>query len=113
MDGLGNPLFGMDVKYTADANPFYPLQVKTTIDKKVQRAMEDVLADQRVSQSVHMIQQFCILFRQQEFIKCPLHAEGADFRADGEALFIGIFASEGSGWLKFNCFLPNPFLNGM
>lgn len=48
VDGLGNPLFGMDVKYTADANPFYPLQVKTTLDKKVQQAMEDVLDDHQL-----------------------------------------------------------------
>ncbi|MCY7913701.1 peptidoglycan D,D-transpeptidase FtsI family protein [Bacillus haynesii] len=48
VDGLGNPLFGMDVKYTADANPFYPMQVKTTIDKKVQQTMEDVLADHKL-----------------------------------------------------------------
>ncbi|MBT2574305.1 penicillin-binding protein 2 [Bacillus sp. ISL-51] len=43
VDGRGNPLFGMDVKYTAEANAFYPLQVKTTIDRNIQKAMEDVL----------------------------------------------------------------------
>ncbi|MCF7617542.1 peptidoglycan D,D-transpeptidase FtsI family protein [Bacillus sonorensis] len=45
VDGLGNPLFGMDVKYTADANPFYPLQVKTTIDKTIQQSLEEILDD--------------------------------------------------------------------
>lgn len=45
VDGLGNPLFGIDVKYTADANPFYPLQVKTTIDKTMQQKLEDILDD--------------------------------------------------------------------
>ncbi|MBY8912844.1 penicillin-binding protein 2 [Bacillus sp. YC2] len=45
VDGRGNPLFGMDVKYTAEANAFYPLQVKTTIDRNIQKAMEDVLKD--------------------------------------------------------------------
>ncbi|MFN2745134.1 MULTISPECIES: peptidoglycan D,D-transpeptidase FtsI family protein [unclassified Bacillus (in: firmicutes)] len=48
VDGMGNPLFGMDVKYTADANPFYPLQVKTTIDKKIQESVEDVLSEQKL-----------------------------------------------------------------
>ncbi|MCC9022227.1 peptidoglycan D,D-transpeptidase FtsI family protein [Bacillus nakamurai] len=45
VDGRGNPLFGMDVKYTAEANAFYPLQVKTTIDRNIQKAMEDVLKE--------------------------------------------------------------------
>ncbi|MBT9285083.1 MULTISPECIES: peptidoglycan D,D-transpeptidase FtsI family protein [Bacillus] len=45
VDGRGNPLFGMDVKYTAEANAFYPLQVKTSIDRNIQKAMEDVLKD--------------------------------------------------------------------
>ncbi|MEC1261370.1 penicillin-binding protein 2 [Bacillus swezeyi] len=48
VDGLGNPLFGMDVKYTADANPFYPLQIKTTIDKQVQQSLEDVLNEHKL-----------------------------------------------------------------
>lgn len=46
VDGKGNPLFGMDVKYTAEANTFYPLQVKTTIDQSIQKAMEEVLDEQ-------------------------------------------------------------------
>lgn len=45
VDGRGNPLFGMDVKYTAEANAFYPPQVKTSIDRNIQKAMEDVLKD--------------------------------------------------------------------
>ncbi|MDA1477370.1 peptidoglycan D,D-transpeptidase FtsI family protein [Bacillus changyiensis] len=45
VDGLGNPLFGMDVKYTADANPFYPLQIKTTLDKEMQKSLEQILDD--------------------------------------------------------------------
>ncbi len=35
----------MDVKYTAEANAFYPSQVKTSIDRNIQKAMEDVLKD--------------------------------------------------------------------
>ena len=36
VDNIGKPLLGLDVKYVAPANPFYPLQVKTTIDKEIQ-----------------------------------------------------------------------------
>ncbi|MCY8522513.1 peptidoglycan D,D-transpeptidase FtsI family protein [Bacillus atrophaeus] len=46
VDGKGNPLFGMDVKYTAEANSFYPLQVKTTLDQDIQQAMEDIVDKQ-------------------------------------------------------------------
>lgn len=42
VDGTGNPLFGVNVKYIADANPFYPVLVKTTIDKEVQLAAEEI-----------------------------------------------------------------------
>ncbi len=42
VDANGGPLFGVDVKYLAPANPFYPLNVKTTIDPKIQRALEEV-----------------------------------------------------------------------
>ncbi|WP_299738601.1 penicillin-binding protein 2 [uncultured Rossellomorea sp.] len=42
VDAIGGPLFGVDVKYLAPANPFYPLNVKTTIDGKMQQALEEV-----------------------------------------------------------------------
>jgi penicillin-binding protein 4B len=45
VDAIGGPLFGADVKYLAPANPFYPLNVKTTIDTDMQQALEAV-ADQ-------------------------------------------------------------------
>lgn len=38
----------MDVKYTAEAHSFYPLQVQTTIDEDMQAEMEKVLKDQGV-----------------------------------------------------------------
>ncbi|WP_102345474.1 peptidoglycan D,D-transpeptidase FtsI family protein [Bacillus sp. Marseille-P3661] len=40
VDQLGGPLFGLEVKYTAPANPFYPTAVKTTIDKAIQEMAE-------------------------------------------------------------------------
>ncbi len=42
VDNMGGPLFGVDVKYLAQANPFYPLNVKTTIDGEIQLALESV-----------------------------------------------------------------------
>jgi penicillin-binding protein 4B len=43
VDRQGNPLFGLDVKYRSQANPLYPLHVKTTIDKQMQEAVEKSL----------------------------------------------------------------------
>ncbi|PMX95555.1 penicillin-binding protein, partial [Pseudomonas sp. MPR-R5A] len=36
VDAKGGPLFGINVKYVDPANPFYPLNVKTTLDYEVQ-----------------------------------------------------------------------------
>ncbi|MFT4412730.1 peptidoglycan D,D-transpeptidase FtsI family protein [Fredinandcohnia humi] len=41
--GDGGPLFGIDVKYTAPANPYYPVAVQTTLDKDLQLLSEEVL----------------------------------------------------------------------
>ncbi|WP_017755895.1 peptidoglycan D,D-transpeptidase FtsI family protein [Calidifontibacillus oryziterrae] len=43
VDQLGEPLFGLNVKYTAPANPYYPTAIKTTINKSIQ-----LLADETV-----------------------------------------------------------------
>lgn len=48
VDGDGHPLFGINVKYIADSNPFYPVTVETTIDKDIQAMAEQVLDDQKV-----------------------------------------------------------------
>jgi penicillin-binding protein 4B len=48
VDRQGNPLFGLDVKYRAQTNPLYPLHVKTTIDKKMQEAVEKYLSIHQV-----------------------------------------------------------------
>ncbi|WP_261129605.1 penicillin-binding protein 2 [Bacillus sp. Marseille-Q3570] len=39
----GKPLFGFDVKYTAPSNPFYPVTLRTTLDPKAQRIVEDAI----------------------------------------------------------------------
>ncbi|MDN4072789.1 peptidoglycan D,D-transpeptidase FtsI family protein [Fictibacillus terranigra] len=43
VDRSGSPLFGLDVKYLAPSNPFYPVSVKTTIDSELQHILEDAV----------------------------------------------------------------------
>lgn len=43
VDGGGAPLFGINVKYVDPANPFYPVNVRTTIDKTIQQKAEDLV----------------------------------------------------------------------
>ena len=43
VDGKGAPLFGIDVKLTGENNPFYPLRVKTTIERNIQDRLEQLL----------------------------------------------------------------------
>jgi cell division protein FtsI/penicillin-binding protein 2 len=44
VDGDGAPLFGVNVKYVDSSNPYYPVNIKTAIDKKIQMTAEK-LAD--------------------------------------------------------------------
>lgn len=44
IDGLAAPLFGRRVMYSDPANPFYPVNIRTTIDKNIQEKAEK-LAD--------------------------------------------------------------------
>ncbi|OZM58005.1 penicillin-binding protein [Lottiidibacillus patelloidae] len=43
VDGRGGPLFGMNVKYVAPANPFYPITVQTSLNKDIQIAAEKIV----------------------------------------------------------------------
>lgn len=43
VDGLGRPLFGANVKYVDPANPFYPVNIKTTIDADYQELAENLV----------------------------------------------------------------------
>ncbi|MGD6818194.1 peptidoglycan D,D-transpeptidase FtsI family protein [Metabacillus sp. 113a] len=45
VDGNGNPLFGVNVKYIADSSAHFPVKVKTTLDLAIQRLMEEALTD--------------------------------------------------------------------
>ncbi|MDQ1001411.1 cell division protein FtsI/penicillin-binding protein 2 [Neobacillus niacini] len=43
VDGDGAPLFGINVKYVDPANPFYPVNVRTSIDKSLQQKSEELV----------------------------------------------------------------------
>ncbi|WP_026676390.1 peptidoglycan D,D-transpeptidase FtsI family protein [Fictibacillus gelatini] len=49
VDRAGGPLFGLDVKYAAQANPYYPVTVQTTIDKRKQQILEKAIDQQRIT----------------------------------------------------------------
>ncbi|HZG60614.1 MAG TPA: penicillin-binding protein 2 [Anoxybacillus sp.] len=48
VDGDGGPLFGLEVKYTEPANPFYPVSVQTTIDRDLQEIAQEVIKKHRL-----------------------------------------------------------------
>ncbi len=43
VDRQGGPLFGLEVKYASPANPYYPIKIKTTIDRVIQEKAEEIL----------------------------------------------------------------------
>lgn len=48
VDGDGAPLFGINVKYVEPANPFYPVNIKTTVDKDLQSIAEKLVDQQGI-----------------------------------------------------------------
>lgn len=48
VDGIGGPLFGIRVKYVEPANPFYPVNVKTTIDSAYQQLAEQLVDKHKI-----------------------------------------------------------------
>jgi penicillin-binding protein 4B len=49
VDAKGGPLFGIDVKYVEPANPFYPVNIKTTIDKDIQEMAENLVDQYQIN----------------------------------------------------------------
>lgn len=49
VDGLGRPLFGPNVKYVGPANPFYPVNVKTTLDGDYQDLAEKLVDKHKIA----------------------------------------------------------------
>ncbi|MDX5475942.1 MAG: penicillin-binding protein 2 [Bacillaceae bacterium] len=48
VDRYGGPLFGIDVRYSAPSNPFYPLTIKTTIDRDIQLIAENIVEEYKI-----------------------------------------------------------------
>ena len=48
VDGEGAPLFGINVKYIEPANPFYPINVQTSIDKDLQQIVENTVDNYKI-----------------------------------------------------------------
>jgi penicillin-binding protein 4B len=49
VDAKGGPLFGIDVKYVEPANPFYPVNIKTTIEKDIQEMAENLVDQYQIN----------------------------------------------------------------
>ncbi|MFO1443021.1 penicillin-binding protein 2 [Bacillus sp. Bva_UNVM-123] len=43
VDAIGGPLFGINVKYVEPANPFYPVNIKTTLNHDFQTLVENLV----------------------------------------------------------------------
>ncbi|MDC3413301.1 penicillin-binding transpeptidase domain-containing protein [Aquibacillus sp. 3ASR75-11] len=43
VDGKGNPMLGLNVRYIGEQDPFYPVQLKTTMDLPIQNMAEKVV----------------------------------------------------------------------
>jgi cell division protein FtsI/penicillin-binding protein 2 len=55
VDGRGNPLRGLDIRYTSpQTNQFYPLSLITTLDRDIQRQMEQI-ADEGISEGAIVV----------------------------------------------------------
>ncbi|MGN1400854.1 MAG: peptidoglycan D,D-transpeptidase FtsI family protein [Bacillus sp. (in: firmicutes)] len=50
VDGIGGPLFGIDVKYTSPGNSLYPVKVITTLDMELQQLAEKILDGYKIKQ---------------------------------------------------------------
>lgn len=49
VDGIGGPLFGINVKYVEPANPFYPVNIRTTLDYEIQEMAENIVDKHKVT----------------------------------------------------------------
>ncbi|KGP70898.1 penicillin-binding transpeptidase domain-containing protein [Pontibacillus yanchengensis] len=49
VDGHGEPLFGLNVKYQGVQDAFYPVQIKTTIDIEIQQEAERILDEHKIT----------------------------------------------------------------
>lgn len=48
VDGIGEPLFGLNVKYVGHPSPFYPVKIETTIDLPLQKEAEQLIDEYQI-----------------------------------------------------------------
>lgn len=48
VDGKGDPLFGLNVKYVNPSNPYYPLRIITTLDEEIQKQAEKIVDQHKI-----------------------------------------------------------------
>ncbi|MCQ6273594.1 penicillin-binding protein 2 [Bacillus sp. V3B] len=48
VDASGGPLFGINVKYVEPANPFYPINIRSTVDSELQQKAEELVEKHRI-----------------------------------------------------------------
>jgi len=48
VDGMGGPLFGVNVKYVSPGSALYPVKVNTTLDSEWQRAAEELADEENI-----------------------------------------------------------------
>lgn len=55
VDGMGGPLFGVNVKYVNPGNSLYPVKVNTTLDSKLQQVAEELMDEEKVENGGMML----------------------------------------------------------
>ncbi|MFY0543374.1 peptidoglycan D,D-transpeptidase FtsI family protein [Brevibacillus sp. H7] len=55
VDGMGNPLRGLDIRHTQQENQFYPLSLVTTLDKSIQRRLEQTADQQKLKEGAIVV----------------------------------------------------------
>jgi len=55
VDGRGQPLHGMDIKYLEHGNPFYPLVIQTTLDLKLQNKLESLFNEYKIKEGAAVV----------------------------------------------------------
>jgi cell division protein FtsI/penicillin-binding protein 2 len=55
VDAKGYPLQGMEIKYTGQENPFYPLVVQTTLDEELQDTVEQIMDNRFIHEGTVLV----------------------------------------------------------
>lgn len=55
VDAAGNPLRGLQIRYNAPDNPYYPLSLVTTLDKEIQTKAEQIIDQNGISKGAAVI----------------------------------------------------------